>query len=88
MPLWLVSFCPNILILRFNVEEFTTSWQLLEIEIVTSCTISVIIFDAVAYLLVKEAEKESRVPVLASGSKQPPTRVFIDDMTITAKSFV
>ena len=39
---------------------------------------------AAANLLVKAAEKESQGPVLASGSKQPPTRVFMDDMTITA----
>ena len=58
------------------------------IGIVTGCTISVIVFAAAANLLVKAAEKKSRGPVLKSGSKLPPTRVFMDDMTITAKSIV
>ena len=64
--------------LRFTVEEFTTNWQDLEIGIVTGCTISVIVFAAAANLLVNEAEKKSRGPVLKSGSKQPPTGVFMD----------
>ena len=74
--------------LRFTVEEFTTAWQFLEIGLVTGCTISEIIFAAAANLLVKAAEKKSRGPVLASGSKQPPTRVFMDNMIITAKNVV
>ena len=37
-------------------------------------------------LLVKSAEKMSRGPVMQSGISQPPTRAFMDDMTITAKS--
>ena len=73
--------------MRFTVEEFT-NWQDLEIGIVTGCTISVIVFAAAANLLVKAAEKKSRGPVLKSGSKHSPTRVFMDDMTITAKSIV
>ena len=37
-------------------------------------------------LLVKTAEKMSQGPITISGIRQPPTRAFMDDMTITAKS--
>ena len=36
----------------FNVEEFTTNWQDLEVGIATGCTISAILFAAAANLLV------------------------------------
>jgi len=58
----------------------------LEVGIVTGCTISVIIFSAAINLLVKTAEKMSRGPITISGIRQPPTKAFMDDMTITAKS--
>ena len=72
--------------MRFNVDDYTTSWQRLEVGIVTGCTISVVLFSAAMNLIVKSAEKMSRGPVLATGVRQPPTRAFMDDMTITAKS--
>ena len=72
--------------MRFNVADYTTAWQRLEVGIVTGCTISVVLFSAAMNLLVKSAEKMSRGPILSSGVRQPPTRAFMDDMTITAKS--
>ena len=45
-----------------------------------------VLFSAAMNLLVKSAEKMSRGPVMQSGISQPPTRSFMDDMTITAKS--
>jgi hypothetical protein len=74
--------------MRFSVGDYTTNWQRLEVGIVTGCTISVVLFAAAMNLLVKSAEKTSRGPVTVSGVKQPPTRAFMDDMTITAKSVV
>jgi hypothetical protein len=74
--------------MRFTVNDFTTSWQRLEVGIVTGCTISVILFAAAMNLLVKSAEKKSRGPVMVTGVKQPPTRAFMDDMTITTKTVV
>ena len=72
--------------MRYTVDDFTTDWQRLEVGIVTGCTISVVLFSAAMNLLVKSAEKKSRGPLLSSGVKQPPTRAFMDDMTVTAKS--
>jgi hypothetical protein len=39
-------------------------------------------------LMVKTAENTSKGPSMATGVKQPPTRVFMNDMTITAKSSI
>ena len=76
----------NNFVMRFTVADYTTAWQRLEVGVVTGCTISVVLFSATMNLLVKSAEKMSRGPVMQSGISQPPTRAFMDDMTITAKS--
>ena len=44
------------------------------------------VFSAAMVQLVKLAEKISRVPVMSSGVIQPPAKVFMNDMTITARS--
>ncbi|XP_052218246.1 uncharacterized protein LOC127835860 [Dreissena polymorpha] len=75
-------------IMRFSTRAITTDWQRLEVGIVTGCTISVVLFAAAMNLIVKSAEKPSRGPKMTSGCIQPPTRAFMDDMTITAKSYV
>ena len=72
--------------MRFTVSDYTTSWQRLEVGIVTGCTVSVIRSSAAINLMVKTAEKMSRGQITISGVRQPHTRAFIDDMTITAKS--
>ena len=74
--------------MRFSVGEYTTEWQRLEVGIVTGCTISVTLFAAAMNLIVKSAEKASRGPSTVSGSLQPLSRAFMDDMTITARSVV
>lgn len=50
----------KLLELRFFVGDYKTSWQRLEVGIVTGCTFSVILFSADMNLLVKSAEKMSR----------------------------
>jgi len=74
--------------LRFSTRDMTTDWHRLEIGIVTGCTISVVLISAAMNLIVKSAEKTSREPKMASGTIQPPTRALMDDMTITAKSYI
>ena len=74
--------------MRFSTRKITTDWQRLEVGIVTGCTISVVLFAAAMNLIVKSAEKPSRGPKMTSGCIQPQTRTFMDDMTITAKSYV
>ncbi|XP_069114421.1 uncharacterized protein [Argopecten irradians] len=74
--------------MRFTVGDYTTAWQRLEVGIVTGCTISVILFAAAMNLIIKAVEKMSRGPYLSAGSRQPPTRAFMDDMTVTTKTVV
>jgi hypothetical protein len=82
----LVEHYFNSFRMRFTVQDYTTAWQRLEVGIVTGCTISVVLFASAMNLLVKSAETTSRGPVTATGVRMPPTRAFMDDMTITAKS--
>lgn len=74
--------------MRFTTSDFTTEWQKLEVGIITGCTLSVVLFSASMYVLVKAAEKECKGPVMSSGTKQPPTRAFMDDLTVTTKSLI
>ena len=74
--------------LRFTVNGFTTNWQRMVVGLVTGCTISVILFAAEMYMVVRSVEKENRGPVTQTKIRQPPVRAFIDDLTITAKSVV
>ncbi|XP_060552477.1 uncharacterized protein LOC132713820 [Ruditapes philippinarum] len=72
-----------------NIEEsFTTDWQKARGRNSDWMYISVVLFATAMNLIMKSAEKTSRGPKMASGSIQPPTRAFRDDMTITAKSYV
>ena len=72
--------------MRFSVGSFVTKWQRLGMGLLTGCTISVNLFSTAMNLLVKSVEKMSRGPFMPSGVRQPPTRAFMDDMTITTKS--
>ena len=72
--------------MRFTVGKYTTNWQILEIGIVTGCTIYVILFRTTMNLLVKSVEKQSRSPTTKSGIRLPPMRTFMDNMTVTTKS--
>jgi len=74
--------------MRLIVQDYTTAWQRLEVGIVTGCTISVILFSATMNLMVKSVEKMSRGPYMASGIRQPPTKAFMDDMTVATKTVV
>ena len=71
--------------MHITVSDYT-SWQRLEVWTATAYTISVILFSAAMNLIFNTAEKMNRGPVTVSGSWKPPTRAFLDDMTITANS--
>ncbi|XP_078583820.1 uncharacterized protein LOC144866333 [Branchiostoma floridae x Branchiostoma japonicum] len=74
--------------LRFKTTNFITEWQALEKGIVTGCTISPILFIMAMNLIISSAEAKTRGPVMASGSRQPPLRGFMDDLTVTTRSHV
>ena len=71
-----------------SLGKDTADWQRLEVGIVTVCTISVSLFTAAMHLLLQSAEAISRGSYTASGVQHPPTRVFVNDVTMTARSIV
>ncbi|XP_041934289.1 LOW QUALITY PROTEIN: uncharacterized protein LOC121697073, partial [Alosa sapidissima] len=72
--------------LRVTVGSGTSDWHRLEKGIITGCTISVILFALAMNMIVKSAELEWRGPLTKSGVRQPPIRVFMDDLTVTTTS--
>ncbi|XP_024141063.1 uncharacterized protein LOC112154399 [Oryzias melastigma] len=72
--------------LRVTSGASTSAWQRLEKGIITGCTISVPLFSLAMNMIVKSAEVECRGPMSRSGTRQPPIRAFMDDLTVTATS--
>lgn len=72
--------------LRVTSRSITSAWQRLEKGIITGCTISVPLFSLAMNMIVKSAEVECRGPLSRSGTRQPPIRAFMDDLTVTATS--
>ncbi|XP_062872774.1 uncharacterized protein LOC134334411 [Trichomycterus rosablanca] len=72
--------------LRVTSGSSTSAWQRLEKGIITGCTISVPLFSLAMNMIVKSAEVECRGPLSKSGTRQPPIRAFMDDLTVTTTS--
>lgn len=72
--------------LRVSSGSLTSAWQQLEKGIITGCTISVPLFSLAMNMIIKSAEVECRGPMSRSGTRQPPIRAFMDDLTVTAAS--
>ncbi|CAJ1075238.1 LOW QUALITY PROTEIN: uncharacterized protein LOC109089580 [Xyrichtys novacula] len=72
--------------LRVSSGTSTSEWHRLEKGIITGCTISVSLFALAMNMLVKSAEVECRGPLSRSGTRQPPIRAFMDDLTVTTTS--
>ncbi|XP_061902037.1 uncharacterized protein LOC133649222 [Entelurus aequoreus] len=72
--------------LRVSSGTSTSDWHRLEKGIITGCTISVSLFALAMNMLVKSAEVECRGPLSKSGTRQPPIRAFMDDLTVTTTS--
>lgn len=70
--------------MRFSSGKLTSGWQRLEKGIMAGCTVSVILFVAAMNILLKEAAKECRGPVADNGTRHPPCRAFMDDVTVMA----
>ncbi|RXN38269.1 reverse transcriptase [Labeo rohita] len=67
---------------RVSSGQVTSSWHQLEKGIITGCTISVSLFSLAMNMIVKSAEVECRGPKSRSGTRQPPIRAFMDDLTV------
>lgn len=71
---------------RVSSGQATSAWHRLEKGIITGCTISVSLFSLAMNMLVKSAEVECRGPKSRSGTRQPPIRAFMDDLTVMTTS--
>ncbi len=71
--------------MRFTVGGFTTSWQNLEKGIMTGCTVSIILFVMAMNIILKQAQRECRGPLL-DNVRQPSCRAFVDDITVMTES--
>ena len=76
----------NCFSLRVTSGTITSAVHRLEKGIITGCTISVILFALAMNMLVKSAEVECRGPLTKSGTRQPPIRAYMDDLTVTTTS--
>ncbi|XP_061896833.1 uncharacterized protein LOC133645919 [Entelurus aequoreus] len=71
---------------RVSSSQVTSAWHRLEKGIITGCTISVSLFSLAMNMIVKSAEVECRGPKSRSGTRQPPIRAFMDDLTVMTTS--
>ncbi|KAI4871604.1 hypothetical protein NFI96_026152, partial [Prochilodus magdalenae] len=76
----------NCFSLRVTSGETTSAVLRLEKGIITGCTISVILFALAMNMQVKSAEVECRGPLTNSGTRQPPIRAYMHDLTVTTTS--
>ena len=74
--------------MHFTMINYTTDWQQLKGGIVTGCTISVIIFGTATNQLLRSVEIQRSGPTTKSGVRLTPSRVFMDDMTVTARTVI
>ena len=74
--------------LRLSCKNYTTSWLSLEKDIVTGCSISVILFVMGMNVILKAAEEETRGPQTNAGIRLPANRGFMDDLTITTEAHI
>ena len=74
--------------MRFSVEDYETSWLKMEKGIVTGCTISVVLFVMAMNLIIEGGKRETKVPLSSSNIRQPSSRGFMDDLTITATTHI
>ena len=74
--------------LRFRMGGYVTSWQRLEKGIVKGCTISVVLFVMAMNLLIEAGRRETRGPKTKEDIRQPPSRGYMDDLTITITTHV
>lgn len=72
--------------MRFTVGQFTTKWQRLEKGIMAGCTISVVLFIMAMNLIIKGGEQQCKGPKANNGTRHPPCRAFMDDITIMTQS--
>ena len=76
----------NSAFIKFTVKDYTTKWQALEIGIMMVCVISPLLFILVVELILRGAANTSKGVMKNEHLTLPPSRAFMDDITILVPS--
>ena len=76
----------NSAFMKFTVKNDTTKWQALEIGIMMGCVISPLIFVLAMELILRGAANTSKGVMKNEHLTLPPSRAFMDDITILVPS--
>ena len=68
--------------MKFTVKNYTTKWQALEIGIIMGCVISPLFFVLAMELILRGAANTSKGVMKNEHLTHPPSRAFMDDITI------
>ena len=72
--------------MKFTVKNYTTKWQALEIGIMMGCMISPLLFVLAMELILRGAANTSEGVMKNDHLTLPPSRAFMDDITILVPS--
>ena len=76
----------NSAFMKFTVKNYTTKWQALEIGIMMGCVISPLLFVLAMELILRGAANTSKGVMKNEHLTLPPSRAFMDDITILGPS--
>ena len=76
----------NSAFMKFTVKNYTTKWQALEIGIMMGCVISPLLFVLAMELILRGAANTSEGVMKNEYLTLPPSRPFMDDITILVPS--
>ena len=72
--------------MKFTVKNYTTKWQALEISFMMGCVISPLLFVLAMELILRGAANTSKGVMKNEHLTLPPSRAFMDDITILVPS--
>ena len=67
---------------KFTIKDYTTKWQALEISIMMGCVISPLLFVLPVELILQDAANTLKGVMTNEHLTLPPSRAFMDDITI------
>ena len=76
----------NSTFMKFTIKDYTTKWQALEIGIMMGWVISPLLFILAMELILRGAPSTSKEVMTNEHLTLPPSRVFMDDITILVPS--
>ena len=76
----------NSAFMTFIIKNYTTKWQALEIDVMIGCVISPLLFVLAMELILRSAANTSKGVMKNEHLTLPPSRAFMDDITIFVPS--